>query len=234
MPRLPGCLLKFIQKKPLEVFILLLYVRKLKRCSQKFLTKFTRKTPVLESLFKNLLKKRLWRSCFPVSLAKLLRTPFSQNTSWSLGDCCFFLLIFLPPSFYLFVASQLQVPYTHCVCFTTQLFFMIAIAIFPVFYFLLLKQNLFPALYLCSVLPFLLPTERCQTLSLIDRKVRDIIFEAILSPLERYQNIQGNPEYNSVLPFRIILKNFAVNMLYEGSRFSIIWNIGLKWIERYN
>ena len=43
--------------------------------------------------------------------------------------------------------------------------------------------------------------------------MRDIIFEAILSPSERYQNIQDNPEYNSVLPFRIILKIFAVNML---------------------
>ena len=49
----------------------------------------------------------------------------------------------------------------------------------------------------------------------IDRKVRDIIFEAILSPSERYQNIQDNPEYNSVLPFRIIQKISAVNMLYE-------------------
>ena len=46
----------------------------------------------------------------------------------------------------------------------------------------------------------------------IDWKVRDI-FEVILSPLERYQNIQDNREYNSVLPFRIILKFFAVNML---------------------
>ena len=43
--------------------------------------------------------------------------------------------------------------------------------------------------------------------------MRDVIFEAILSTSERYQNIQDNPEYNSVLPFKIILKNFAVNML---------------------
>ena len=48
-----------------------------------------------------------------------------------------------------------------------------------------------------------------------DRKVRDVISEAILSPSERYQNIQDNLEYNSVLPFRIILKIFAVNMLYH-------------------
>ena len=31
-----------------------------------------------------LLKKRLWRRCFPVNFAKFLRTPFLQNTS---GDC---------------------------------------------------------------------------------------------------------------------------------------------------
>ena len=31
-----------------------------------------------------LLKKRLWHRCFPVNLAKFLRTPFSQNTS---GGC---------------------------------------------------------------------------------------------------------------------------------------------------
>ena len=31
-----------------------------------------------------LLKKRLWRSCFPVNFAKFLRTPSLQNTSWRL------------------------------------------------------------------------------------------------------------------------------------------------------
>ena len=78
---------------------------------QKCLTKFTRKTPiVLESFFQILLKKRLWfGTCFPVNFAKFLRTPFPQNISsiflsCSLGDCCFLLLIFLSPSFHLFVA----------------------------------------------------------------------------------------------------------------------------------
>ena len=47
----------------------------------------------------------------------------------------------------------------------------------------------------------------------IDRKVRDIIFEAILNPPGCYQNIQDNPEYDSILTFRIILKMFVVNML---------------------
>ena len=45
--------------------------------------------------------------------------------------------------------------------------------------------------------------------------MRDVIFEAILSPSERYQNIQDNPEYNIVLPFRIILKIFTVNVLMK-------------------
>ena len=29
----------------------------------------------------NFIKKRLWHTCFPVNLAKLLKTPFLQNTS---------------------------------------------------------------------------------------------------------------------------------------------------------
>ena len=87
-----------------------------------------------------------------------------------------------------------------------------AVAIFPVFYFLFLKLSLFPDLNLCSVVPF--PSADWALLDcVIDRNVRGIIFEAILSASERYQNIQDNPEYNSVLPFRIILRIFAVNML---------------------
>ena len=48
------------------------------------------KIPVLESLFNkvaglrrqaSLLKKRLWRKCFPVNFAKFLGTPFLQNAS---------------------------------------------------------------------------------------------------------------------------------------------------------
>ena len=62
-----------------------------------------------------------------------------------------------------------------------------------------------------TLLPFLLDPALLDCV--IDRKVPDITSEAILGPTERYQNIQDNPEYNSVLPFRIILKIFAVNML---------------------
>ena len=64
------------------------------RCSMKKgvlrnFTKFTGKH-LRQSLFFNevaglrpatLLKKRLWRRCFPVNFAKFLRTPFLRNTS---------------------------------------------------------------------------------------------------------------------------------------------------------
>ena len=89
---------------------------------------------------------------------------------------------------------------------------MIAVAIFPVFYFFFLKLNLFPVLH-CAL--FSLSANLAFLDCVIDRKVRDVISEAILSPSERYQNIQDNLEYNSVLPFRIILKIFAVNMSYH-------------------
>ena len=62
--------------------------------------------------------------------------------------------------------------------------------------------------------------------------MRDIFFEAILSPSERYQNIHDNPEYNSALPFRIILKIFAVNML----QYEVIlacWNENFKEIASH-
>ena len=59
----------FFQKHPPEVFCK-------NRCSQKF-RKIQRKTPVPESLF----LPETWHRCFPVSFAKFLRTPFSQNTS---------------------------------------------------------------------------------------------------------------------------------------------------------
>ena len=57
-----------------------------------------------------------------------------------------------------------------------------------------------------------------SVVSVIVQKVRDNIFDAIFSPSERYQNIQDNPEYNSVLSFRIKLKIFAVNMLGNKAR----------------
>ena len=74
-------------------------------------------------------------------------------------------------------------------------------------------HNMFQLLY--AHYPFLL--DRAFLDCVIDRKVLDITSEAIRSPSERYQNIQDNPEYNSVLPFRIILKIFAVNILTHNT-----------------
>ena len=76
--------------------------------------------------------------------------------------------------------------------------------------FLIPKTEFVSSFVLCFSFP-----SGCRLLldCVIDRKVRDIILQAILGPSEGYQNIQDNPEYNSVLPFRIILKIFAVNML---------------------
>ena len=168
MPRLPGCLFKFIQKQPPKVFILLVDVRKLKSCSCKFLAKFSRKTPVcqIRVSFLKSIKKETLAQLLSCEFCEIVfhRTPLGILAAAS--EFCFFLLIFLSTSFSQ-LASQLaiycmysqlarQLSYSHCVCFKTQLFFMIAAAIFPVFYFLFLKLNLFPALHLCSVLPFFL------------------------------------------------------------------------------
>ena len=48
----------------------------------KFTWKHLRQSP--ETRPATLLKKRLWRRCFPVNFAKFLRTPALQNTSWRL------------------------------------------------------------------------------------------------------------------------------------------------------
>ena len=118
MPRSPGCLFKFTQKQPRDTrgihsrqlarYYYLTGVRKLKRCSQKFLTKFTRKTLVSESLFQILLKKRLWHLFF-CEFCEISQNTFSTNTYLvlsselpllrSFGECCFFLLTltFLSP-----------------------------------------------------------------------------------------------------------------------------------------
>ena len=171
MPRLPGCLFKFIQKKPLEVFILLVYVRKLKRCSQKFLTKFSRKTPVLESLFKNLLKKRLWRSCFPVNFASF----FSQNNFCNLGDCQQMLLLFIDLSLSLSLTflnqvarySQVAILYLLCLFYNLAIFYD-SCSYLSGLLFLIPKTEFVSsfAFVLCS--PFL-PTEHCQTVLLIEK-----------------------------------------------------------------
>ena len=69
------------QKQPPEVFY--------NKCVHRNFAEFTGKH-LCQSFFFNkvvglrpatLLKKRLWHRCFPVNFAKLLKTPFLQNTS---------------------------------------------------------------------------------------------------------------------------------------------------------
>ena len=122
---------------------------------------------------------------------------------------------------YLLFVSWLYIGILHSLC----LFHNLAIfydscsylSTLSVFYFLFLKLNLFPALNLCFVpFPFafwVVSVDWALLDCVVDRKLRGIIFEANLSPSERNKNIQVNPEYNSILPFKINLKIFAVNML---------------------
>ena len=194
MPRLTGCLFKFIQKQPpfyryvgvhhfigrqFAIQFISDWCKKTEKVFfQKFLTKFTRKTPVHTS-FSNFIKRDFGRdffkidfgTCFPVNFAKFLRTPFSQLLACSLGDCCFFLLIFISPSFHLFVASQLQVPYIYSVSLFYNLTnFYDSCSYLSSLLFLLPKTEFVSsfafALCVCSAF---LPTERCQTVLLIEK-----------------------------------------------------------------
>ena len=78
------------------------------------------------------------------------------------------------------------------------------------------------AFVLCQTVPSLFPSVDRALLDGLVRlwsKSARHIFEAALSQSETYQNIQDNPEYNSVLPFRIIVTIFAVNMLFVHNGF---------------
>ena len=98
--------------------------------------------------------KRDFGTCFPVNFAKFLRTPFSQLLACSLGDCYFFLLIFISPSFHLIVASQLQVPYIYSVSlfynltnFYDSCSYLSSLLFLP-------RTEFVSSFALCSVLPF--------------------------------------------------------------------------------
>ena len=130
-------------------------VRKLKRCS-KFLTKFTKETPVRVS-YLQFIKKETLGQLLSHEFCEISESNFF--TEHLLIFVLFFLLTFLSYlPFISCVASyrQLGTLYSLCLFYNlaSQLFFMIAVAIFPVFCFLFLKLNLFSALHLSSVLPF--------------------------------------------------------------------------------
>ena len=131
MPRLPGCLFKFIQKQPpdirgvhsigrqLAIQFISDWCKKTEKVFLEISHKIHKENTCVRVSFSNFIKrdfgrdffKRDFGTCFSVNFAKFLRIPFSQLLACSLGDCCFLLLIFISPSFHLFVASQLQVPY---------------------------------------------------------------------------------------------------------------------------
>ena len=233
---LPGCLFKFIQKQPPKVFILLSvprYVGKLKwkelflEISHKI---HKENTCVLRVSFLKSIKKETLAHLFSCKFSQL----FFHRTilqSWRLParKCCFFLLIFLSPSLgqlpsQLARYSQVAILYSLCLLYNLAIFYDSCSYLSSLF-FLCLKLNLFPAFHLCSVLPFLqgsfcrphilLQTKLFYTALLI-KKYETLFSRLFLAPSERNQNIQDNSEYNSVLPFRIILKIFVVNMLIIG------------------
>ena len=71
------------QKQPPEVNVLRSFVKFTGKhlCQSLFFNKVAGFRPAI------LLKKKLWHRCFPVNFAKLLRTPFLQNTSGRLLLC---------------------------------------------------------------------------------------------------------------------------------------------------
>ena len=73
--RILNTTLQLNEKQPPEVFFK-------KRCFSKIF-KIHRKAPVSESA--SLLKKRVWRWCFPVNFFKISKNTFFQRTP--LGDC---------------------------------------------------------------------------------------------------------------------------------------------------
>ena len=127
MPRLPGCLFKFIQKQPpdirgvhsigrqLAIQFISDWCKKTEKVFLEISHKIHKENTCVRVSFSNLIKRDFSRdffkidfgTCFPVNFAKFLRTPFSQLLACSLGDCCFFLLIFISASFHLIVARYL-------------------------------------------------------------------------------------------------------------------------------
>ena len=55
-----------------------------KKSVLKHFVKITEKQLCQGFFFNKVAGKRLWNRCFPVNLAKFLRAPFLQNTSWRL------------------------------------------------------------------------------------------------------------------------------------------------------
>ena len=196
MPRLPGCLFEFIHMQP-PVQARATTRGVSKRRSWKFLTKFTRKTPVLNSFLKNLLKKENLAQLFSCEFYKISKNTFFTEhllQSWRL--------------LLLFIDLSLTLTFLSSVCASCR-YFILSVSVLQLSYFYNSCSYLSSLLFVIPKTEFVssfvltspFPSE-CRLLldCVIDQKVRDIILEAILSPSERYQNIQDNPEHNSILP----------------------------------
>ena len=112
IPRLPGCLFKFIQKQPPDtrgvhsIGSYLVYLDWCKKTEKVFLEishKIHKENTCVRVSFSNFIKRDFGRdfskidfsTYFPVNFAKFIRTPFSQLLACSLGDCCFFIDLYL-------------------------------------------------------------------------------------------------------------------------------------------
>ena len=113
LPRLAGCLFKFIQKQPpdtrassLARYLMSDWCKKTEKVFLEISPKIHKENTCARVSFSNFIKKE---TLAPVSceFCKISKNTFfiEHLFSCSLGDCCFFLLIFLSPSFHLFVVS---------------------------------------------------------------------------------------------------------------------------------
>ena len=109
---------------------------------------------------------------------------------------------------FLFIDLSLTLTFLSSLCASCR-YFILSVSVLQLSYFYNSCSYLSSLLFLIPKTEFVssfvltspFPSE-CRLLldCVIDQKVQDIILEAILSPSERYQSIQDNPEYNSVLP----------------------------------
>ena len=126
----------------------------LKMCLQKFLTKFRRKTPVLESLFKNLLKKETLVQLFSCEFCEISKNTFFTEhllQSWRL----LLLFIDLSLTFLSPLCSQLAIGTLYSVSLFYNLTnFYDSCSYLSSLLFLLPKTEFVSSFALCSVLPF--------------------------------------------------------------------------------
>ena len=153
-------------------------------------------------------KKKTLEQLFSCELCEISKNTFFTEP----GGTPLILRSFLsPPSFHLFIASYSYLLLSVSVLQLIAIFYDSCSYLSGLLFLIPKTEFVFSfAFVLCSLFP---SADWALLDCVIDRKVRDIIFEAIFGPSRRYQNIQVNTEYNSVLLFRIILKIFAVSML---------------------